>query len=60
MEVVILKIEQALADTIGMDSERRQKATDFLLQECEPDPQFQLALLHIIKTSGGNPQKATV
>jgi len=43
-----------------MDNQKRKEATDFLLTQCEPDPQFQLALLHIIKQSAGNAQKSTI
>ena len=34
-----------------MDQGLRDQANQFLIKQCEPDPQFQIALLHIIKNA---------
>jgi len=48
---IIAKIEVALVNSISQNDSLRKEASDFLTSQCEPDPQFYLALLKII----GNP-----
>lgn len=51
---VINQIKLALANSLSLDSTLRDEALKFLIDECEPDPNFQLALLHIIKSYSFN------
>ena len=50
----ILQIEQALTHSISLDQNQRDESHKFLSRECEPNPLFQLALLHIIENPNGN------
>ena len=51
MEQAIESIKTALVNTLSMDQGLRDQANQFLIKQCEPDPQFQIALLHIIKNA---------
>ena len=50
MEQGIAEIKNALANSLSLDATLRDQAQNFLIKQCEPDPQFQIALLHIIKS----------
>jgi len=50
----ILQIEQALTHSISGDQNLREESHRFLTRDCEPNPLFQLALLHIIENPNGN------
>ena len=50
MEQAIEQIKTALINSLSMDQNLRDQANLFLIKQCEPDPQFQIALLHIIKS----------
>ena len=45
----IQAIERALLNGISADKNERDESYRFLVKECEPNPAFQLALLHIIE-----------
>jgi hypothetical protein len=49
-DAIILRIKQALANSLSLDANLRDEAMHFLIEECEPDPNFQLVLLQIIKS----------
>ena len=46
----IEQIKQALKNSLSLDQTLREQANHFLIKQCEPNPTFQLALLHIIKS----------
>lgn len=50
MEQAISQIKTALMNSLSNDAALRDEANQFLMKQCEPDPQFQIALLHIIKS----------
>ena len=50
MEQVLEQIKIALKNSLSQDENLRKQAQEFLGKRCEPDPQFQLALLHLIKS----------
>ena len=50
MEQAISQIKTALINSLSMDAALRDEANQFLIKQCEPDPQFQIALLYIIKS----------
>jgi len=39
-DAIILRIKQALANSLSLDANLRDGAMHFLLEECEPDPNF--------------------
>ncbi len=47
-------IQQALINSLSMNREDRDNSAKFLTKECEPNPAFQLALIHIIEKPEGN------
>lgn len=53
MEQAIKQIKSALVNSLSTDAALRDEANSFLIKQCEPDPQFQIALLHIIKSRAG-------
>ena len=53
MEQTIEQIKLALANSISMNDQLRNQALDFLTNQCEPNPEFQLALLYIISHNNG-------
>ena len=50
MEQSITDIKNALVNSLSLDAALRDQAQNFLIKQCEPDPNFQTALLHIIKS----------
>ena len=50
MDQGIAEIKNALANSLSLDAALRDQAQNFLIKQCEPDPQFQTALLQIIKS----------
>ena len=50
MEQSINEIKNALVNSLSLDAGLRDQAQNFLIKQCEPDPNFQTALLHIIKS----------
>ncbi len=48
MEQAIEQIKLALINSLSMNEQLRNQAMDFLTNQCEPNPEFQQALFHII------------
>ena len=46
------KIKTALTNTLNNNSELRDEANHYLNKVCEPNPQFQMVLLNIIRELG--------
>ena len=51
MEQSITDIKNALVNSLSLDAGLRDQAQSFLTKQSEPDPNFQTALLHLIKSS---------
>lgn len=52
----IAQIQLALINSLSLNKQERDHSFRFLTKECEPNPAFQLALLHIINNPEGNSQ----
>ncbi len=48
MDQAIEQIKIALVNSLSMNDQLRNQSLDFLTNQCEPNPEFQLVLLHII------------
>jgi hypothetical protein len=48
MESAAQQIKQAMANSLSLNQALRSEAQEFLTKQCEPVPQYQQVLLHII------------
>ena len=53
MEQALEQIKIALVNSLSLDDTLRNQSLDFLTNHCEPNPEFQLALLFIISSNQG-------
>jgi hypothetical protein len=47
------QIKLAMKNSVSQEDGPRTEASTFLTKQCEPDPQFQLALIHVIRSFQG-------
>lgn len=48
MDQAVEQIKMAMANSLSLNEQLRNEAQEFLTKQCEPVPQYQQVLLHIV------------
>ena len=59
MESAVQQIKLAMANSLSMNQQLRNEAQEFITKQCEPIPQYQQVLLHIISSYNSQTAQST-